>query len=78
MMMNSRKWKRKTTKKEGNQEDNLRENINSERKEQSVKSQHRDQSKIVSVVNPFKKWLNFILTDNLSQLFSFFGALYWA
>ena len=42
------KMKKQTTKKEGNQEANLRENINSDREEQSVKPQHWDQSKIVS------------------------------
>ena len=44
MMMNNRKRIKQTTKKEGNQETNLRENINSKREEQSVKPQHRDHS----------------------------------
>ena len=44
-MMNIRIRKNQTTKKEGNQEANLRENINSKRKDQLVKSQQRDQSK---------------------------------
>ena len=44
-MMNIRIMKNQTTKKEGNQEANLRENINSRRKDQLVKSQQRDQSK---------------------------------
>ena len=48
MMMNSRKRKKQTKKKEGNQEANLRKNIYSKREEQSVKPQHRDRSKIVS------------------------------
>ena len=44
-MMNIRIMKNQTTKKEGNQEANLRENINTKRKDQLVKSQQRDQSK---------------------------------
>ena len=44
-MMNIRIMKNQTTKKEGNQKANLRENINSKRKDQLVKSQQRDQSK---------------------------------
>ena len=44
-MMNIRIRKNQTTKKEGNQEANLRENINSKREDQSVKPQQQDQSK---------------------------------
>ena len=37
MMMNNTKKDKTSNKKEGNQENNLRENINSKRKKQSVK-----------------------------------------
>ena len=39
MMMYNRKMIKQTTRKEGNQETNIRENINSKREEQSVKPQ---------------------------------------
>ena len=46
MMMNNRKQMKQTANKgEGNQEVNLRENINSERDEESVIPQQRDHSK---------------------------------
>ena len=45
MMMNNKKRIKQTTKKEGNQETNLRENINSKREEQSIKPQQQDHSK---------------------------------
>ena len=38
-MMYNRKMIKQTTRKEGNQETNIRENINSKREEQSVKPQ---------------------------------------
>ena len=62
MMMNNKKEKEHTTQqKEGNQEIKLREDINSEREEQSVKPQQQDHSKRL-------RWPK---TFNLSNDFSF-------
>ena len=65
MMMNKKEKEHTAQQKEGNQETKLRENINSEREEQSVKPQQRDHSKRLRwwVFQTRNRFIAFILKD---------------
>ena len=61
------RWNKQQNKGEGNQKDNLRENINSERDEQLVKPQQQD----------YSKRLCWYKTFNSSNVFSMFSKEWW-
>ena len=62
-MMNIKIRKNQTTKKEGNQEANLRENINSKIEDQPVKPQQRDQSKRLRLHGTFNSSNVFLVSS---------------